>query len=241
MNDPSLAAIGLTHIGFSSEKNEDRFFIQDLQDDGTILAVADGLGGNVSGDYAADCIINQLALVNQIEAGAELTTLLAIVNTLDCNLNGQKEYSPKLAGSGSTLVCALYRDNTIYWIHVGDSRLYLLRDGRLTQITEDQTLARFLIEEGELAFEDSTTHYSTNVMDQFVGCGYAIPETGSFSVRSGDTIVLTTDGLHKPLTPDVLETILGSAQNISQKAERLIDAALKKGGHDNMTIVVAKI
>ena len=241
MVDPSIAAIGLTHIGHTSESNEDRFIIKDLQDNGTIVAVADGLGGNVSGDYAADCIINQLESVNQIEAGTELKTLLKIVNMLDCNLDSQKENCPTLAGTGSTLVCVLLRGNKIYWIHVGDSRLYLFRDGQIAQITEDQTLARFLVEEGELTIKDAATHYSVNVMDQFVGCGYVIPETGSFSAHSGDLVVLTTDGLHKPLTSKVLETILSSKQSISQKAEQLIDAALKKGGHDNMTIVLAKM
>lgn len=241
MVDPYIAAIGRTHIGHTSERNEDRFIIKDLQDNGTILAVADGLGGNVSGDYAADCIIDQLASVTQIETGAELTTLLEIVNVLDCNLDSQKENCPTLAGTGSTLVCVLLRDNKIYWIHVGDSRLYLFRDGRIAQITEDQTLARFLVDEGELTIKDAATHYSVNVMDQFVGCGYVIPETGSFSAHSGDIVALTTDGLHKPLTSNVLGTILGSKQSISQKAEQLIDIALKTGGQDNVTIVLAKV
>lgn len=241
MTDPSIAAIGRTHIGFAGKINEDRFFIKDLQNGGTILAVADGLGGNVSGGYAADCIIDQLVSVNRIETDAELTTLLTIVKAVDCNLDCQKENSPTLAGTGSTLVCVLLRDSKVYWIHVGDSGLYLWRDGRLIQITEDQTLARFLIEEGELTPQDAEFHYSVNVMDQFVGCGYAVPETGSFSVRSDDIVLLTTDGLHKPLTSGVIKTILNSTQSINQKVEHLIDAALKKGGHDNMTIVLAKV
>ncbi len=235
------ATTGRTHVGLAGVKNEDRFIIKGLGGGGAILAVADGLGGDVSGGYAADCIIDHLEAVDQVEAGNELRTLSTLVQAIDCHLECQKEAQAALAGTGSTLVCVLWRDDTIYWIHVGDSRLYLFRDGRLSQITEDQTLARFLVNEGELALKDVATHYSVDVMDQFVGCGYAIPETGSFTSRGGDLLVLTTDGLHKPLPSQLLATILGNREAIDQKAERLIETALKTGGQDNMTIVLAKV
>ncbi|WP_372683419.1 PP2C family serine/threonine-protein phosphatase [Desulfosarcina sp.] len=235
------ATSGRTHIGLAGVRNEDRYIIRGLGSGGAILAVADGLGGNVSGGYAADCIIDHLAALDQVETGNELAALVTLVKAMDGHLVSQQEAQAALAGTGSTMVCVLLRDNTAYWIHVGDSRLYLFRDGRLTQITEDQTLARFLVGEGELALKDAATHYSIDVMDQFVGCGYAIPETGSFSSRGGDLLALTTDGLHKSLTPQLLATILGNREAIDQKAERLIQAALKTGGRDNMTIVLAKV
>lgn len=235
------ATSGRTHIGLAGVRNEDRYIIKDLGSGGAILAVADGLGGNVSGGYAADCIIDQLAKLDQVKAGNELPTLLTLVKAMDGHLMRQQVEQAALAGTGSPLVCVLFQDDTVYWIHVGDSRLYLFRDGRLTQITEDQTLARFLVNEGELAPEDAATHYSVDVMDQFVGCGFAIPETGSFTSRGGDLLALTTDGLHKPLTSRLLSTVLGNGETINQKLERLILAALKTGGRDNMTIVLAKV
>ena len=238
---PSIAATGRTHIGLAGERNEDRFMVKELGSGDILLAVADGLGGNVSGDYAADCIIDRLSAIDQLAAGSELATLSTIVKALDCDLERQKEARSALAGTGSTLVCVLLRDNTAHWIHVGDSRLYLFRDRGIVQITEDQTLARFLLKEGELALKDAATHYSIDVMDQFVGCGFAAPEMGSFTMRGNDLVVLTTDGLHKPLTSRLFATILSSGQEISQKAEGLIDAALKTGGQDNMTIVLAKV
>ena len=99
----------------------------------------------MSGDYAADCIIEHLEAVDQVAASNELNTLLALVQAIDYELERQQETQAALAGTGSTIVCVLWRDATVYWIHVGDSRLYLFRDGRLSQITQDQTLARFLI------------------------------------------------------------------------------------------------
>ena len=235
------ATSGRTHIGLAGVRNEDRFIIKDLGGGGALLAVADGLGGDVSGGYAADCIIDHLEAVDQVATGNELKTLSTMVQAIDCQLECQRALQTALAGTGSTLVCVLWRNDTVYWIHVGDSRLYLFRDGRLFQITEDQTLARFLVSEGELALEDAATHYSIDVMDQFVGCGYAIPEIGSFTSHGGDLLALTTDGLHKPLSSRRLTTILGNRETIDQKADRLIESALNTGGQDNMTIVLARV
>jgi len=78
------------------------------------------------------------------------------------------------------VTCVFLRDNVAHWIHVGDSRLHLFRERSLIRITEDQTLARFLIEEGELTPDQASTHYSRQVMDQFVGCGFVEPEAGIF-------------------------------------------------------------
>ncbi len=145
-----------------------------------------------------------------------------------------------LEGMGSTLISVLVRDRIAYWVHVGDSRLYLLRNGTLTQVTEDQTLARFLLEEGEITAEQLPTHYSRHVMDQCVGCGYAEPETGRLKFLDGDLLALTTDGLHGQLSENVLKSILNIDSNLEIKARALVKAALEAGGKDNITVVMAQ-
>jgi protein phosphatase len=141
---------------------------------------------------------------------------------------------------GSTLVGVLLRDRIAHWVHVGDSRLYLLRNGTLTQVTEDQTLARFLLEEGEITAEQLPTHYSRHVMDQCVGCGYAEPETGRLKFLTGDLLVLSTDGLHRQILENALYSILNTDTNLETKAKRLVKAALNAGGKDNITVVMAQ-
>ncbi len=141
---------------------------------------------------------------------------------------------------GSTLVGVLLRDRIAHWVHVGDSRLYILRKGTLTQVTEDQTLARFLLEEGEITAEQIPTHYSRHVMDQCVGCGYAEPETGSLKFLAGDLLVLSTDGLHRQIPESTFNSILNTDTDLENKARALVKAALDAGGKDNITVVMAQ-
>jgi protein phosphatase len=140
---------------------------------------------------------------------------------------------------GSTLIGVLLRDRIAYWVHVGDSRLYLFRNGTLTQVTEDQTLARFLLEEGEITAEQLPTHYSRHVMDQCVGCGYVEPETGRLEFLDGDLLVLSTDGLHREISANTFDSILKMDTDLEVKARALVKAALDAGGKDNITVVMA--
>jgi serine/threonine protein phosphatase PrpC len=151
---------------------------------------------------------------------------------------GQENHG--LEGMGSTLVGVLLRDRMAHWVHVGDSRLYMLREGTLTQVTEDQTLARFLLEEGEITAEQLPTHYSRHVMDQCVGCGYAEPETGRLEFLAGDLLVLSTDGLHGEIPENTLHSILNTDTNLEIKARALVKSALDTGGKDNITVVMAQ-
>jgi protein phosphatase len=134
----------------------------------------------------------------------------------------------------------LLRNGLAHWVHVGDSRLYFLQDEKLTQVTEDQTLARFLLEEGEITPDQVPTHYSRHVMDQCVGCGYSEPETGNLKFHTGDLLVLSTDGLHKQIPESTLISILNAAADLETKAKSLVKAALDAGGTDDITLVMAQ-
>ena len=159
---------------------------------------------------------------------------------VDLAIYNETESDPRFEGMGTTLICVLLRKEFAYWVHVGDSRLYVLHDGQLTQITEDQTFARFLLEEGEITPEQVPTHYSRHVMDQCVGCGICEPETGRLLFKDEDLIVLTTDGLHKEIDNEHLASILQAKTNLEAKTKSSVQAALDAGGKDNITIVIAE-
>jgi protein phosphatase len=110
----------------------------------------------------------------------------------------------------------------------------------LTQITEDQTLARFLLEEGEITAEQVPTHYSRHIMDQCVGCGYAEPETGCLKLLAGDLLMLSSDGLHGEISENTLNSILNTDTSLEIKARKLVEAVLDAGGKDNITVVMAQ-
>ena len=231
---------GITHIGLVRESNEDRFLIKELKDKSFLIAVADGLGGEVAGDYAAEILRGKLEGLNNISRNNEQQELDQLARAVDHTIYTEGQENNALEGMGSTLVGVLLRDRIAYWVHVGDSRLYLLRDGTLTQMTEDQTLARFLLEEGEITAEQLPTHYSRHVMDQCVGCGYAEPETGCLKLLDGDLLVLSTDGLHGEIPENTLYSILNTDTSLANKAKALVKAALDAGGKDNITVVMAQ-
>ena len=230
-----------THIGRVRKVNEDRYLIKKLSDGSMLLAVADGLGGEVAGDYAAEIIRGKLAEINHIPKREERSFLEHRVIDIDLAIKGEGEKNPDLEGMASTLVFVLLRGGFAYWVHVGDSRLYVLRDKKLIQVTEDQTFARFLVEEGEITPEQVSTHYSRHVLDQCVGCGICEPETGRLEVKESDLLILTTDGLHKTISGETLLFNLNAETNLKTKAQNLVQAAMDNGGDDNITLVIAEI
>ena len=152
----------------------------------------------------------------------------------------EDDESSKKSNFEVTLVGVVLRDGNAFWVHVGDSRLYILRNGVLTQVTKDQTLARFLLEEGEITAEQVPTHYSRNVMDQYIGCGFVEPEMGSLKLKARDLLVLTTDGLHKQIGESTFKSIISAGDDLENLARTLVNAALDAGGGDNITVVMAK-
>jgi serine/threonine protein phosphatase PrpC len=232
--------IGITHMGLTRKLNEDRYLIKGMQDNSVLIAVADGLGGGVSGDYAAEKIRKNFAGLKQITKNDEQPELDQLVRKLDRTIYAESQSIQDLEGTGSTFVGVLLRNGLAHWVHVGDSRLYFLQDEKLTQVTEDQTLARFLLEEGEITPDQVPTHYSRHVMDQCVGCGYSEPETGNLKFHTGDLLVLSTDGLHKQIPESTLNSILNAAADLETKAKSLVKAALDAGGTDDITLVMAQ-
>lgn len=230
-----------THTGLVQQKNEDRHVIKELLDGSVLLAVADGLGGEVSGDLAADMIKQKLHQVSEVKPGMELTYLRNLTQELDTVIASHARQHKNRKGMGSTLICVLIRNERMYWVHVGDSRLYHFHDNRLHQITKDQTLARFLFKEGEIAPQDLSDHYSQQVMDQCIGCGYTEPETGQRKIREKDVLLLSSDGLHKYIDNRAIETIIKEEIPVREKAQQLINASLQTGGEDNVTVIIAEV
>jgi len=229
-----------THAGVIKEANEDRYLVKPLTDGTILLALADGLGGDVSGDYAAEIVCGKLAGIDRISKAKEEAELKELIRDIDLIVNDQTENDPDLAGMGSTLVCVLLQENRVYWAHVGDSRLYVLTGEKLERITQDQMLSRFLIEEGEITVEQARSHYSRNVMDQYVGCGSAEPETGYVELLPQDILMLATDGLHRQIGKEDIQALLNTEKSLQDKARALILAAIDAGGKDNITVVLAK-
>ncbi len=231
--------VAQSHIGLVRKANEDRYLIRQLEDESLILAVADGLGGHEAGDYAAEILRGKLANMPHIPVGMEQKMLARLAVETDEIILKIADDKPELEGMGTTLLCVLLRKNNAFWVHVGDSRLSIWRDNQLLQVTRDQNLARFLLEEGEITPEELPDHYSRHILDQALGSAMEEPETGEVKVYAEDLLLLTTDGLHSEVSEKNITSVLNSKVDLEAKVNELIRSALDKGGKDNITILAA--
>ncbi|HCY87600.1 MAG TPA: hypothetical protein DHV36_20870, partial [Desulfobacteraceae bacterium] len=191
----NIDIVGATHTGLVHQANEDRYIVRQMEDNALLLGVADGLGGDVSSDVAAELARGKLSSLGRLPKGRELTFLDTFIKALDEYIHDQAQTRPSLAYMATTLVCTVLRSDRIFWVNAGDSRFYLLRNGRLSQVSQDQTLANALVEAGRLKPEDAETHYSHKILDQCLGYGMCEPQTGTLKAEKGDLLLLSTDGL----------------------------------------------
>jgi serine/threonine protein phosphatase PrpC len=229
-----------THIGHVKKANEDRYYFKRFGDNTLLFAVADGLGGQAAGDYAAEILRGKLANMPLIPSGIEEEVLSALAVETDRIILAAAEKDNALEGMGTTLLCVFIREDRASWVHVGDSRLSVYRKGLLRQLTEDQNLARYLVEEGEITPEEVADHYSRNILDQALGSILDKPETGSVVLEPGDILMLSTDGFHNLVLPKQIVAELQNSSELKSATDALVKIALKRGGMDNITLVMAK-
>jgi PPM family protein phosphatase len=235
-----MKAFALTHIGRVRKRNEDRYVIRKMANGFFLFAVADGMGGEAAGDYAAEMMRERLTSLD-FEADDRENALSQAVKDISVAIQNEGKRDPQQEGMGTTVTGALVRDGMAHYVHVGDTRIYLLHDKELIQVTRDQNWAQFLVDGGEITLEEAKTHALRNVLEQCVGCRDCEPEMGRFRVECGDMLMLSTDGLHGEVPTRTIVGILISDRTIEDKAQALITAALSTGGKDNITVVLAEI
>jgi protein phosphatase len=235
-----MKTAAVTHVGLVKEQNEDGFLIKEFSGDSVLIAVADGAGGGPAGQEASGVVIERL---NDFQPDSQTPEdhLVSLMQEADQKIFGVVEREPDLKGMGSTLTAAFVRGGAVFWAHVGDSRLYLFRGDELTQITEDDTMAGFLLTEGEISREESRVHPGRNFLFDFIGSGAFEEETGSFNLRKDDLLLLTTDGLHDRVPEETLVSVLSSNSELEKKLEVLVSIALEESGKDNVTVVGVEV
>ncbi|MCP3875132.1 MAG: serine/threonine-protein phosphatase [Desulfobacteraceae bacterium] len=206
-----------------------------------LMAVADGLGGEPGGEIASEHVIKQLKQLPSLNDKKLDEYMVSFFKKMDQDLDDMAKNNCQLDGMATTLISMVIKDNVAHWCHSGDSRIYHLRKDRITQITQDQTFARFLIQEGELTQEQAKNHYSRNVIDQCIGCQDLEPETGQVYLDSNDILILASDGLYRYVTQEEIYQVCCQYKDPAQAAEKLIKRSLNEGGKDNITVVIAKI
>ena len=206
-----------------------------------LLALADGMGGHAAGEVASQLVIAALAHLDDDEPGGDLLSKLdAAVHEGNSAIAAHVEADPELEGMGTTLTAILFAGNRIGLVHIGDSRGYLLRDGELNQITKDDTFVQTLVDEGRITPEEAHSHPQRSLIMRALTGHEVEPTLIMREARTGDRYLLCSDGLSDPVSQD---TILEALQipDVAESADRLIELALRGGGPDNVTVVVADV
>ena len=229
-----LTVCGLTHVGKVRPSNQDALVVSESL---CLYGVADGMGGHNGGEIASAGTRDGLIAALK-DKSASLDALRDAITKVNADLFKQQAEDEKLSGMGTTLSLIWLSDQFVYMGHVGDSRIYLLRDGEMQQMTDDHSLVGELVRAGFLTPEQAENHPNKNVITRAVGTEEGIEvDLAVEERRAGDTWRFCSDGLHGMVSDDALEKLL-KAHGPEKAAELMMEAALENGGRDNISVVV---
>jgi PPM family protein phosphatase len=206
-----------------------------------LLAVADGVGGNVGGAVASSVVVEALAVAVRDAPVARLDAAVAAANA---SLGHVVSARPELAGMATTLTAVALTGGGVVVAHIGDSRAYLLRDGRLEQLTSDQTVVQSLLDAGLITADQARGHpLRSIVLGVLHGADDDLAHlvTTTRPVRAGDRLLVCSDGLSGVVGPEMMARLLAEDSRPTAAATRLVRAALAADTHDNVTAVVADV
>ena len=235
-----------TDVGKLRERNEDLYYFDEqLQ----MFAIADGMSGHNRGDLASRIALEIIQEWAETKASSystlgpikKLEILGKLVDEANRRVRTAAERQGEARGMGTTLIAGFVTFSYLAYVHVGDSRLYVLRDETFTQITTDDSLVQNMVDKGEITREESRVHAKRNIITQAVGLAPTVTaELNTSPLAPGDIVLACTDGLHDLIIDDAeIADIIRSAPNIEEACENLVNTALDYGGTDNVTVLLA--
>jgi len=206
-----------------------------------LFVVADGMGGHNAGEVASALAAKTLhEFIEQAHDASESIVAEALVLANDEVLSaaaGNATYE----GMGTTVVAACIKDGSLVFGNVGDSRIYLMRDGSLEQLTDDDSWVSRVLPADAIGTEEASRHPMRHVLTKVVGLREDMePSVGSSSFQSGDMLLLCSDGLHGVVNDDAIATLLARSGSVEEIAGELVEKALDSGSTDNITAVVVR-
>jgi PPM family protein phosphatase len=228
------AAVG-SDTGLVRSVNEDSAYASNR-----LVAVADGMGGRAAGDVASAVVIEALAQVDRFRDLVTLVDMQDAVNRSNRKIYKAVAQNSRLSGMGSTLTAMAIEGHRVSVAHIGDSRAYAFRDGRLVQLTADHTYVQRLIDEGQITEAEAEEHPDRSILLKVLNGGkIARPDLSVHNVRPGDRFLLCSDGLSGVVHQEEIETLIKLAPP-EMVVRQLIEAARALGGPDNITCIVAE-
>lgn len=224
-----------TEVGYVREHNEDSMLVAP-----PLFVVCDGMGGHEAGEVASEIAINTISRLAPENLDADALghaveeANLAIIDAADKGIGRE--------GMGTTCTAAILEGNRLAIAQVGDSRAYLLHNGTLQQLTRDHSVVADLVESGEITPAEARTHQWRSFITRALGLEpYTKPDLYEIDVDQGDRLMLCSDGLYSMISDKEIENIMSQTSSTAAATDMLVEAALKAGGSDNVTVIVADV
>ena len=250
----TLTMAGLTDPGRLRPHNEDCIV---LHPEIGLVVLADGMGGHNAGEVASRLAVDVMTrhCVSALAAepdpaaghdsepcGRERDALHGAIEAANIAIHEMAHHNPECAGMGSTVVAALFQDDALCVAHVGDSRLYRLRDGRIELLTEDHSVVQELLNRGLFTPEQARQSVSKNIVTRALGVEARVQtDLSAHTTEPGDLYLLCSDGLNDVLTDMQIERLLAAhGADPNAAARRLVDAANQSGGPDNVSVILVR-
>ncbi len=245
-----LEVAGRSDIGRVRSSNEDSFgYDQRLG----VYVVCDGMGGHAAGEIASRIAVDSVlayfrdqepmaADPSLIDAPMGARLLADAVNMANESILRYADENEAATGMGTTLVAARFCDGKFTIAHVGDSRIYLLRDGELVQLTEDHSFVMEQVRRGVLTIQEAKQSAAQHIITRALGTGDdSPPDLAEFPAQEGDLLLLTTDGILRHVGDDEIKAILSQIPSLQVACDMLVDAANEGGGEDNATCMLLRV
>jgi serine/threonine protein phosphatase PrpC len=258
----NIEASGLTDTGLARGNNEDSFLVLDSHESTAfqsrsfgIYLIADGMGGHRGGEVASALAKQTVStsLLNSLKQGSIIgSPIQVLTDAIECahhEILSTARHRPDLHGMGTTITVGLRLGLDLYLGHVGDSRAYLIRHGKIRQLTEDHSLVARLVKEGTITSDEATTHTDRGKILRSLGVSEAVTvdtsirigEKGRLRLEVGDYLVFCSDGLTTHVIDSEILDIVTRQEDTIQACLRLVDIANSRGGTDNISVIVAKV
>lgn len=239
-----MKAYAKTDIGSKRSMNQDYMYCNTEPVGGfqNLLIVADGMGGHRAGDYASRLCVE--TMVQSLEKSAHKTPVSLFEEAVTAANKAVFEESAshvEYEGMGTTVVACTLEENTLYITNIGDSRLYLIRDG-IEQITDDHSLVEEMVKQGNITESEARIHPQKNIITRALGINEEVQaDFFEIDVEQGDVIMLCSDGLSNMIEDEDMEYIVKNSDTLQTAAESLVARANENGGNDNITVVLAEV
>ncbi len=234
----------ISDIGLLRKRNEDHYLVMDKYG---LFIVCDGMGGHKGGEIASTLAVENIEeYMLTLSANSLWEEPISILNAAICKANHliwlQGQENPEWHEMGTTITAAVINKKQLSVANVGDSSLYMFRNGKLKKITRDHTLAEKMVADGLLKNEDKKNSGYNHILTRALGAQEdVLIDNFEHRLYAGDLVLLCSDGLTDMLENNEIESILNQNDNLENSINTLLEAALKKGGYDNITIILLRI